>query len=173
MPDFRAAERTFQILTQVAGRAGRADAPGRVVIQTFVPDHYAIRPVQDHDYERFYAQELEHRAELGYPPFARLCQVLVSGADEEQTSRASQALAERARLDAAPACEATAAGSIELLGPAPAPLARLRGRYRYQLLVKGADSETFERVLRNLAEACAHLPKTLRGSLDASPGSLL
>ena len=87
MPDFRAAERTFQVLTQVAGRAGRAGEPGRVIVQTFVPDHYAIEPVVDHDYERFYAQELGHRSELRYPPFSRICHVVVSGRDEPETRR--------------------------------------------------------------------------------------
>ena len=82
MPDFRAAERTFQLLTQVAGRAGRDATPGRVVIQTFVPEHYAIRPVREHDYEAFYAEELAQRAALGLPPFGRLVQALCSSEDE-------------------------------------------------------------------------------------------
>ena len=93
LPDFRAAERTFQLLTQVAGRAGRDRAPGRVIVQTYAPGHPAIRPVRDHDYESFYAEELGQRAALGYPPFGRLVQALVSGADAPAALAAAQALA--------------------------------------------------------------------------------
>ena len=95
LPDFRAAERTFQLLTQVAGRAGRDTAPGRVIVQTFVPDHYAVRPVRDHDYEAFYAQEIAHRAALGFPPFGHLANVVVSA------ERESEAVAGAAQLAAA------------------------------------------------------------------------
>ncbi|MEE2672456.1 MAG: primosomal protein N' [Myxococcota bacterium] len=170
MPDFRASERTFQVLTQVAGRAGRAGTPGRVVLQTFVPDHYAIRPVRDHDYETFYREELEHRAQLGYPPFSRLCQVLVSGTEEQATRAAIQGLAEHATH------EATAnetLGSVQILGPAPAPLARLRGRYRYQLLLKGTEPESLDRVVRRVASRATQLPKGLRAVVDVNPGSML
>jgi primosomal protein N' (replication factor Y) len=171
LPDFRAAERTFQVLTQVAGRAGRAGTPGRVVLQTFVPDHYAIHPVQDHDYESFYAQELEQREKLGYPPFARLCQVLVSGVDEEQTRKGIESLAAIARLGTD--SETNSEDCIELLGPAPAPLARLRGRFRYQLLVKSPPTPALDAILRRLAAAAARLPKPLRASVDVNPGNLL
>lgn len=170
MPDFRASERTFQVLTQVAGRAGRAGTPGRVILQTFLPDHYAIRPVRDHDYETFYREELEYRAQMGYPPFSQLCQVLVSGADEQATREAAEALAEHATR------EATASGareSIQILGPAPAPLARLRGRYRYQLLLKGAKSESLDRVVREVAARGTQLRKGLRAVVDVNPGSML
>jgi primosomal protein N' (replication factor Y) len=124
MPDFRAAERTFQLLTQVAGRAGRDSQPGRVIVQTFAPEHYAIRPVREHDYEAFYAEELGHRAPLGYPPFGRLAHLLVSGPDEERTREGASRLAAVARAAGQP---------VEVLGPAPAPLARLRGRHRLQV----------------------------------------
>ncbi len=171
LPDFRAAERTFQVLTQVAGRAGRAGTPGRVVLQTFVPDHYAIQPVRNHDYESFYARELEQRAELGYPPFARLCQVLVSGPDEEQTRKGIESLAAIAHPGAS--SDTDRENNIELLGPAPAPLARLRGRFRYQLLVKGPPTSTLDALMRRLADAGARLPKPLRTSVDVNPGNLL
>lgn len=167
MPDFRAAERTFQVLTQVAGRAGRAGVPGRVVLQTFVPDHYAIRPVQSHDYETFYREELEYRAELGYPPFTRLCQVLVSGPDEAATGKATEDLARRAS-------EAAAKG-VQILGPAPAPLARLRGRYRFQLLLKAAAvaNDALDAAVRRVAADAERLPKPLRAVVDVNPGSML
>jgi primosomal protein N' (replication factor Y) len=120
LPDFRAEERTFQLLTQLAGRSGR-DAPGRVLIQTFQPDARPIALAARHDVGRFLAGELERRRELGYPPFRHLVRVVVAGPEAEAPMRALGEL--RARLDGA-----------DLLGPAP--LLRLRGRYRAQLIAK-------------------------------------
>jgi primosomal protein N' (replication factor Y) len=163
LPDFRAAERTFQLLTQVAGRAGRDLAPGRVVIQTYSPDHYAIRPVLAHDYEGFYAEELGHRAELGYPPFGYLVHALVSGVEEAKARAAADLLA-----------GAVAPGEgMELLGPAPAPLARLRGRYRFQLLAKGPDQEALRCVAEQLRAASARLGEGLQASIDLRPLNML
>lgn len=173
MPDFRAAERTFQVLTQVAGRAGRASEPGRVILQTFVPEHYAIAPVSAHDFESFYAHELSQRAALHYPPFAKLCQIVVSGADEEETRAGAEQLATVGRARAAEDTPAGAQPTVELLGPAPSPLARLRGRYRYQLLIKGAEPVALERVVEELVARIAALPRALRASIDMSPGSML
>jgi len=154
MPDFRAAERTFQLLTQVAGRAGRANTPGRVVLQTFVPEHYAIRPVRKHDYETFYREEIAHRAALHYPPFGHIAQVIVSGPDDEETQKAAEALAGAAgglakRVEPMTLAASTAA-RCEVLGPVPAPLRRLRGRYRYQLLVKGTDVDAVKQTSQRL-----------------------
>ncbi|MCG8590631.1 MAG: primosomal protein N' [Proteobacteria bacterium] len=165
LPDFRAAERTFQLLTQVAGRAGRDAAPGRVVVQTFAPDHYAIRPVRNHDVERFAVEELAHRRALGYPPFGHLASVLVSSEDEAEARRAADALAAEAR----PA----AGDAVELLGPAPAPLARLRRRHRVQLLVKGSERDAVHRVARVLAEAARRLSGDVRAAVDVNPQNLL
>jgi primosomal protein N' (replication factor Y) len=163
LPDFRAAERTFQLLTQVAGRAGRDRAPGRVIVQTYAPAHPAIRPVRDHDYEAFYAEELGQRAALGYPPFGRLVQVLVSGADAPAALAAAQALA----------LAAAAPGGPEVLGPAPAPIARLRGKYRFQLLLKGADAEQLHAAARRVVEAAGKLPRGVQASVDAFPVNML
>src|SRR5262245_1307508 len=110
LPDFRAAERTFQLLTQVAGRAGRDALPGRVIVQTFAPRHYAIRPVRDHDYESFYTEELGHRASLGYPPFGHLASLVVSGPEEEGAREAAERLASAAK-GAAAAIATTRAGA--------------------------------------------------------------
>jgi primosomal protein N' (replication factor Y) len=164
LPDFRAAERTFQLLTQVAGRAGRGAAPGRVVIQTFVPDHYAIAPVRSHDYERFYRTELASRSALGYPPFGHLAHALVSGPDDEATRRAAEGLAGEARAQA---------GGVEILGPAPAPLARLRGRYRHQILAKGADPEAVRTAARALLEGARRLRAPLSAHVDLAPINML
>jgi primosomal protein N' (replication factor Y) len=163
LPDFRAAERSFQLLTQVAGRAGRDVAPGRVVIQTYAPDHYAIRRVISHDYEGFYAEELGHRAALGYPPFGRLVHVLVSGPDAEAARREAERLAEAA---APPP-------GVELLGPAPAPRARLRRRHRVQLLLKGARADEVMAAARRLREAARRLPDAIHAVIDPRPIDML
>jgi primosomal protein N' (replication factor Y) len=164
LPDFRAAERTFQLLTQVAGRAGRDAHPGRVIVQTFSPRHYAIRPVAEHDYEAFYAEELGHRAPLGYPPFGHLAHALVAGPDEERTREAASRLAAAARA---------AGGAVEVLGPAPAPLSRLRGRYRQQVLLKGAERAALREAARALAAAAAGLPSRVRAVVDLRPLDML
>lgn len=138
-PDFRAGERTFQLLTQVAGRAGRGDAPGEVVVQTYAPSHYAIRAACAHDYEALYRREIAERSELGYPPFERAALLRLTGPEEGAVKRAAGALARAAErwigdlaLPARAAC----------LGPAPAPLVRIQGRYRYQLFLKSPSSRT-------------------------------
>jgi primosomal protein N' (replication factor Y) len=150
LPDFRAGERTFQLLTQVAGRAGRAvpsngSRPsgrqaglpelGRVVIQTYTPQHYAIEAAAQHDYESFFAQEIELRRRLGYPPFSRLARLVYS-----HTSSA-YAYQEAARLVRVLCQERDTRGlpDLKVMGPSPAYVARLRGRYRWQVLVRGRD----------------------------------
>ena len=163
LPDFRAAERTFQLLTQVAGRAGRDRAPGRVIVQTWSPEHYAIRPVAQHDYESFYAEELGYRAALGYPPFGHLAFVLVSAVAEGEASGAAARLAEVAEP----------APGVDLLGPAPAPLARLRGRHRYQLLIKGGDADAVRDAARRVRDACGALPAGVQASVDLRPSHML
>ncbi|HSJ99126.1 MAG TPA: primosomal protein N', partial [Myxococcota bacterium] len=176
-PDFRAAERTFQLLTQVAGRAGRGEAPGRVLVQTFSPDHYAIAPVRSHDYEAFYRAELEHRAALAYPPCGRLVHALVSGPDEAETETLAARLVALARSAAGLDEGAGPAGpAVEVLGPAPAPLARLRDRYRFQLLVKGRDEKAVHGAGRALAHAGVAIEREARGvrvSVDPSPVNML
>lgn len=166
LPDFRAAERTFQLLTQVAGRAGRPGhdlAPGRVIIQTYAPDHDAVRPVLRHDYEAFYARELQHRAALGYPPFGHLAHVLVSGENEARTREAATALAK----------SADPAENVQVLGPAPSPLARLRGRFRYQLLIKGHDVAAVHAAAARVRAAGARLPDELLAVVDTQPVNML
>jgi len=165
-PDFRAAERTFQLLTQVAGRAGRDRRQGRVIVQTFDPDHYGIRPVKTHNYEAFYAEELRHRAALTYPPFGRLVHALVSAEDEGVASAAADVLAAAARRDPAVA-------GVEILGPAPCPLARLRRRYRFQLLLKAREAEPLRRAAERLVRAIEALPSGVAASVDSNPMNML
>ena len=173
LPDFRAAERTFQLLTQVAGRAGRGGEPGRVVIQTYQPDHYAIAPAANHDYERFQQQERTYRRELGWPPAGALARVVVSGEDEAVARQGAITLADSARA---------AAPDVQVLGPAPAPLAKLRGRHRFQILLRRpfalagtptAAREAVHQAARAVQADAGALPKALRTSVDIDPQSML
>jgi primosomal protein N' (replication factor Y) len=133
LPDFRAAERTFQLLIQVAGRAGRGKQPGEVLVQTVSPEHPAITAACRYDAEDFAERELAERREAGYPPFVRLATLLLTGADEVEVERAADALAEAI----APEAEKQ---NVRVLGPAPQALARLRGKYRWHLLLKAASA---------------------------------
>ncbi len=169
VPDFRAAERTFQLLTQVAGRAGRASIPGRVIVQSFVPDHYAVRAAQTHDFEAFYAQEIGQRAALGYPPFGHLAQIVVSAEQESLARHTAEGLAAELHK----AMRAGAAPRVEILGPAPSPISRLRGKYRFQLLLKGAAKDDVREAARHLASCVSQLPRDVQVSLDVNPGSML
>jgi primosomal protein N' (replication factor Y) (superfamily II helicase) len=142
LPDFRSAERTFQLITQVAGRAGRGDRPGRVLIQTYHPYHYALRHACAQDYEKFYNEEIVYRRNHSYPPFVALATVLVHGSDLNRVR--SEALEFRRDLD-----KANNERLCRILGPAPAPLARLKGEHRFQLLIKSRS----RRQLRAVADA--------------------
>jgi len=134
VPDFRAGERTFQLLVQVAGRAGRGTVPGRVLVQTLRPEHPSLSAATRHDHAGFMAGELEWRRVLSYPPFARLTLVRIDGTDEGRVERAATRLGERLRAQAT----ALEAGEGAVLGPAPPPVARLRGRHRRQLLLRSS-----------------------------------
>ena len=163
-PDFRASERTFQLLAQVAGRAGRADSPGKVILQTYQPDHPAVRLAAQHDYEGFYTEEIQAREEVGYPPFTRLVTVRVHAGAESDARAATQLLAETARQH-----QAVKEGAVQVLGPAPAPLIRLRGRYHYRLMLKSPDRKLLRTVTAHLAARIAQgLPPT-HATLDIDP----
>jgi len=141
VPDFRAAERTFQLLTQVAGRAGRGSVPGIVLIQTIQPDHYAIRLAAAQDYAAFYEKELAFRRALHYPPFSAMANVLVRGEKKEVALGMSTSLA---RLFTPPP------DKLRVLGPAEAPVARLRNEYRYQFLIKAASRKALSELLQRV-----------------------
>jgi primosomal protein N' (replication factor Y) len=140
LADFRAAERTFQLITQVAGRAGRGDLPGRVLIQTYHPYHYALRHACAQDYEGFYKEEIRYRENHSYPPFVALTSILVHGQDLNRVR--DDALVVRRALD-----RANNERQIRVLGPAPAPLARLKGEHRFQLLLKSRTRRKLRDVL--------------------------
>ncbi len=135
LPDFRAGERTFQLLTQVAGRAGRSALGGRVIIQTYTPEHYAIQAASHHDYRSFVAQELAFRTALGYPPFSRLARLVLQHSALDK----AQAEAERVHQMLALRIAQRGLAEVSLIGPAPCFVARLRGRYRWQIIVKADD----------------------------------
>ena len=149
-PDFRSAERTFQQLVQVAGRAGRADGEGRVVIQTYTPDHSVFRYLCAHDYDGFMDEELALRKDLAYPPFARIVLASCSGTDAQLLSAFMASWASALR-------EALTARGIAVLGPAPPLVARVKNRFREQILLKGAiaqpNKETALAIFKRLVES--------------------
>jgi len=168
LPDFRASERTFQLIAQVAGRAGRAELPGRIVVQTGAPEHPAIQLAAAGDFESFARAESKLRRELGYPPHGRLLRVLLEGEDERRVAETADVLAERL---------ATALGRLPhtLLGPAPAPLALLRGRHRHHLVLKTPATPAGDTTLTRAATLAADLAPELRlrVTVDVDPMSML
>jgi primosomal protein N' (replication factor Y) len=147
MPDFRAGERTFQILAQVAGRAGRGRTPGRVILQTYNPGHFSIEAARHQDYSAFYRQEIEFRKVLGYPPFARMIQLRISGRDKKGTAAQAGRLGDQCRqlLQGGPAYS-----GLEILGPIEAPLVRIADHYRWQVLIKGGKVQQLHHFVREL-----------------------
>ncbi len=170
-PDFRSAERTFQLLTQVAGRAGRGNTPGRVVIQSFYPDHYALRFARSQDYAGFYEHEIEFRRLLGYPPFQSLVQILIRAASAEKGLRVGGRVAQELKKSAG---RQGAGAKIRVLGPASAPLEKLRGQYRFQVLLKAAPGQHLNSILREAFEELGKLRVPLKDiHVDVDPLSLL
>ncbi len=159
MPDFRAGERTFQLLTQVAGRAGRSILGGKVIVQTYKPNHYCIQAASRHDYEGFYRQEMEFRRQQRYPPFSRLVRLIYVHRDAERCQDEAERMHRLLRNKIA----RLGLPGIDLIGPAPAFLSRIRGRYRWQLIARGRDPHP---LLEDLA-----LPLGWR--VDVDPVSLL
>jgi primosomal protein N' (replication factor Y) len=164
LPDFRAAERTFQLLTQVAGRAGRGADPGQVIVQTFHPHSPAVAFAVGHDYAGFAELELDRRRSLGYPPFGRMLAVRVEGS-EDGARRTAEALGEAAR----PAL----GEGVTLLGPAPAAIERIRGRSRWHLLFRASDAAALRRVHRALKPAAARPPGGASVRFDVDPHAML
>jgi primosomal protein N' (replication factor Y) len=167
LPDFRSAERTFQFLTQVAGRSGRGDKAGEVIVQTFSPDHYSIRYASMHDFEGFYEAESSYRKALGYPPFKRLIRVLIKGNNKEVVQ--SSSLRFRDILD-----ENKKAG-IDILGPVPAPFQKIRGKYRWHTIIKGSEAKTLNSVIKKSLTVFSvdNAHKGVQIEIDVDPLSLL
>ena len=157
LPDFRASEQTFSLLTQVAGRSGRADLEGVVVIQTYMPEHYSIEAAQKHDYLDFYAQEVVARGALRYPPFAHVATLLLRGKDEQAVIEASHVARDQLEIwqtdqehaSQVPKGEET---SVEILGPAPAPLSKIEGKFRWHLLLRGTDPKKIGQLFKRFTD---------------------
>ncbi|MBV9216202.1 MAG: primosomal protein N' [Acidobacteria bacterium] len=140
LPDLRSAERTFQLITQVAGRSGRGEKPGRVLIQTYYPEHYALRFAREQDYDGFYREEIKFRERLAYPPFFVLASILIKHRDHAYAMRNANIL--RRSLDVA-----NAARHLRILGPAPASLSRLKNEYRIQIILKSPSRRSLREIL--------------------------
>jgi len=167
MPDFRAAERTFQLITQVAGRAGRGELGGDVLVQTFSPEHYSIRCAAGHDYSEFFRLEMRVRKAMQYPPFVRLARILMTGTDEGEI----QAFADKVRQLME---KESSSESIQYMGPAPAPLARVKDRYRYHIIIKGQGGVALRRALTNLYNSAGFRQnRKISVVLDIDPQNLM
>ncbi|MGH9327925.1 MAG: replication restart helicase PriA [Terriglobia bacterium] len=167
LPDFRAAERTFQLLTQAAGRAGRGASPGRVLVQTFYPEHYAIRFAADQNYAGFFSKEINFRRMMHYPPLTALANLIVQDQKLQRAAEIGQDLGQLiARL--------ADARATRIFGPHPAPLSRIEGRYRIQILIKSASRPLLNRLLRRVAEECELRRIPPRSVvIDVDPASIL
>jgi primosomal protein N' (replication factor Y) len=164
LPDFRAAERTFQLVAQVAGRTGRGDRPGHVLVQTFSPDAPAIVRAANHDYLSFVADELPRRKEYGIPPFGRLARLVARGANEGAVSTFLKSLAE--------AFEARKAGDVRVLGPAPAPIAKIKNLFRFHLQLRATAPRPLQASLHEVLPAFPP-PQGVELAVDVDPISLL
>jgi primosomal protein N' (replication factor Y) len=153
LPDFRAAERTFQLLTQVAGRAGRGTSPGKVVLQTYFQDHYAVQYAARHDFAGFYEKELRFRNWMHYPPYSALANVLIRSEKLDEALRWSGLIGQW--------FEKTRHEGVRVLGPAAAPILRLKNDYRYHFVLKSASREKMNNLLRAML-AYAHTQKIPR-----------
>ncbi len=161
-PDFRSAERTFQILTQVAGRAGRGVFSGEVLIQTFNPEHYSIKKAKEQDFLGFYNEEIKFRRALNYPPFSRLINFRLTGNSEKKTMLAAKEM-EKIGEDL---LKNDFSKGIEILGPSMAPFAKIKGKYRWQMLVKGEDPKSLHKFAFGLADILKPLLKGKGVNLD-------
>jgi primosomal protein N' (replication factor Y) len=165
IPDYRSSERTFQLVAQVAGRAGRSHRPGTVIVQTLHPSHPAIVAAARHNYLEFVSSEMPQREAAGYPPFSRLVRILVSHPEEERTRQAADRVAEKL----APLCEEWGAS---ILGPAPCPIARVRQRFRVQLLIKCPQPRALRQVVFAARDRVVR-SQPVRVTLDVDPVSML
>ena len=162
LADFRAAERTFQLLTQVAGRSGRGEMPGEAIVQTLYPNHYSIRHACRQDYKAFYAEELEFRRAMRYPPSIALINTIVKSRTREAAAQDAGSLVEALRLGG---------GSYRILGPAPAPLNRLKGEHRAQFFIKGAHRTSMKEALLKVLDSRPEIRR--RTIVDVDPMSVL
>ena len=161
LPDFRAAERTFQLIVQVAGRSGRGVEPGKVILQTFHPEHYAIQTAMTQDFQKFAHQEMYLRKELDYPPFGKLLRVIIEGKDEAKVQEKIDEIAAKIPIK-----------NVEILGPAPAPIPRIKDMYRWHIIIKSPQLAWINKCV-NILRPLAKSNSVLKVKLDKDPYSLL
>ncbi len=166
LPDFRAGEKTFQLLMQVAGRAGRRDLPGQVIVQSYSPEHYAIQLACHNEYEKFAIAELKYRSELNYPPAGRLAQILFSSPDEKKLMVFINDLQKR--------IDGIHDPLITILGPSPAPLEKIRGKLRWHLLIKSPKVNGIQKALVTLTKIFDQMDQTgVKWAIDVDPVAML
>jgi primosomal protein N' (replication factor Y) len=168
MPDFRAAERTFHLLTQVAGRAGRGKDPGRVLVQSYNPEAAPIARMLANDFHSFSEEELRRRALLAWPPSSRMVSLRIEGPNPDAVIRVSKQLAKVAANHLPPSSH-----GVRLLGPAPAPIARIKGKTRWQLVLKGPSHAALARPLDAIERALEDVPSSVRVIIDVDPAAML
>jgi primosomal protein N' (replication factor Y) len=167
MPDYKAAERTFSLLSQVTGRAGRGEDPGRVILQTYQPHHYAVHLSQHHDYTAFYDREISVRQPLAYPPFSRLINIRFSGRNERQVQATAEGVADFFHGH-------QWSNKVDILGPSPAPLVKLKDRTRWQLLLKSRYPAVLHQLCHALlAEKKNLCPQAVVMSFDVDPENMM
>lgn len=165
LPDFRAGERTFNLLTQVGGRAGRGAKEGLVIIQTYNPNYYSIVAAKDHDYDSFYEQEILLRKELGYPPFNHLLNIKIEGPDEKTVIHGAQDLGRGLK-------SRNVESGCQILGPAPCSIPKIRRRYRWQILIKGKQPSKIRSLVQNSLESVS-FARSLKLIIDMDPMMML
>ncbi len=172
LPDFRAAERTFQLVIQVAGRAGRAEIPGKVILQTYCPEHYALIAAAEHNYAKLYAEEIRLRKELGYPPFVHLVRVLLRGGKEDKVRALATEIVEKIKSQQRLLkIKAGYLKGIEIVGPTPAAYPRIAGKYRWQILLKSCKDASLKQILDPLRDL--YHSNNVQISFDANPLDML
>lgn len=165
IPDFRSGERTFQLVTQVAGRAGRGDTPGKVIVQTYNPEHPSIEHAVRQDSRGFLEEELKLREELGYPPFSRLVNIRFTGKSERETGEAAGRAGETARR----LVSRLKPGALTILGPSPCPVSKIRNRYRFQMLLKSTNAGLLRSFTKKLVKLISNITGGVRVSVDVDP----
>ncbi|MCI5140094.1 MAG: primosomal protein N', partial [Candidatus Electrothrix sp. AR1] len=166
IPDYKAAERSYQLLAQVTGRAGRGEHSGRVIVQTHQPQHYVIEFARSHAYKELYRQEVAFRDVLSYPPFGRLINIRFSGEKEEEVAKAARQIADFLRN--------IKGKSVDIMGPVPAPLSMIKKRFRWQLLLKSREPERLHRfcdlILTEKSKVCR---AGVRMGIDVDPENMM
>jgi primosomal protein N' (replication factor Y) len=165
LPNFRSGELTFQLLTQVAGRAGRGEKGGKVIVQTHYPDHYSIRCAVNYDYEKFYESELSFREELNYPPFSQLVSLTIRGPGENNVRKDAVILANMIKTDIS-----SGKNSFEMTGPGPCPVDKIRNKFRWRIIIKSKNRKKLEKLMKNIRGYWAKIPhKNEILSIDLDP----